>query len=354
MKWLIYGAYGYSGALIAREAKARGLTPVLAGRNPDRLRPLTDELGLDWRAFALDRPDDLDGGLEGIGLVLHCAGPFSRTSAPMIEACLRNGAHYLDITGEIDVFEHAHAQANRARLADVVLCPGVGFDVIPTDCVARVLADELPDATHLLLGFDAASGLSPGTAKTAAESAGYGGRIRRDGRLITVPLGHAPRRIDFGRGATTAMTIPWGDVATAYYSTGIPNIAVYVPASRRAIAAAKIANYLRPLLRTGAVRAMLTGLAERYVTGPDLAARERGSTYVWGEARNSLGEVRTARVKTASGYAVTVTGSLAVVQHLLETSVAGGSYTPSVLMGPRLVETLPGTDGPIVVSDQSI
>lgn len=350
MEWMIYGAYGYSGALISREAKARGLSPVLAGRDPGKLRPLAEGLGLEWRVFPLDQPAEVDRGLEGIGLVLHCAGPFARTSEAMIEGCLRNRAHYLDITGEIPVFEHAHAQAERARLADVVLCPGVGFDVIPTDCVARVLADALPDATHLLLGFEASSGLSPGTAKTAAESAGHGGRIRRDGRLVTVPLGHAPRHIDFGRGTKSAMTIPWGDVATAFYSTGIPNVSVYVPAPAPVIAGAKVTNALRPLLRTKQVRRMLRALADRYVTGPDAATRERGATYVWGEARNAAGEVRTARVKTASGYAVTVTGSLAVVQHLLQTSVTGGSYTPSRLMGAHLVETLPGTNGPITVS----
>ena len=349
MKWMIYGANGYSGTLIAREAKARGLTPVLAGRNADKLRPLADELGLEARIFPLDQPGDLARGLEEIGLVLHCAGPFSRTSAPMIEACLRNQTHYLDITGEIPVFEHATAQAERARLADVVLCPGVGFDVIPTDCVARALKDALPDATHLLLGFDAAAGLSPGTAKTAAEAAGHGGRIRRAGRLVTVPLGHAPRRIDFGNGTKTAMTIPWGDVATAYYSTGIPNIAVYVPTPAPAIAVAKAANLLLPVLRAERVRRALKGLAEKFVTGPDAATREQGATYVWGEVRNARGDVRTARIRTANGYSLTVTGSLAVVQHLLVGTVAGGCYTPSMLLGPGLVESLPGS-GHLVIS----
>lgn len=349
MQWMIYGATGYTGALIAREAKARGLKPVLAGRTADKLRTLAAELDLDTRVFPLDRPGEVDRGLEGIGLVLHCAGPFSRTSAPMIEACLRNRTHYLDITGEIPVFEHAHAQSGRARPADVVLCPGVGFDVIPTDCVARALKEALPDATHLLLGFDAGAGVSPGTAKTAAESAGNGGRVRRAGRMVTVPLGHAPRRIDFGNGLKSAMTIPWGDVATAYYSTGIPNIAVYVPAPAPAIAVAKAANLLRPLLRTKRVRTVLAGLAEKYVTGPDAATRDQAATHVWGEVRNAHGEVRTARIRTANGYSVTVTGSLAVVHHLLEASVTGGAYTPAMLLGPRLVETLPGS-GSLVIN----
>lgn len=346
MEWMIYGANGYTGTLIAREAKARGMRPVIAGRNAAKLRPLADELGLEVRTFPLDEPDEVARGLEGIGLVLHCAGPFSRTSAPMIEGCLRAASHYLDITGEISVFEHAYAQDERARDAGVVLCPGVGFDVIPTDCVASALADALPDATQLLLGFDADGGVSPGTARTAAASAGEGGRIRRDGQLIKVPLGYAPRRIDFGRGTTTAMTIPWGDVVTAHFGTGIPNIAVYVPVRVPVIALARMANLLRPVLRAEPVRRALKALAGRYATGPDEATRDRGATHVWGEVRNAGGEARTARIITANAYALTVTGSLAVVQNLLEAPVAGGSYTPSMLLGPQLVESLPGS-GPI-------
>jgi short subunit dehydrogenase-like uncharacterized protein len=349
MEWMIYGATGYTGELIAREAKQRGLRPVLAGRSAEKLRPLADELGLEVRAFALDQPEDMDRNLHGIGLVLNCAGPFSRTGAPMIEACLRNKAHYLDITGEIPVFEHARAQDHRAQEAGVVLSPGVGFDVIPTDCVAHVLRDALPDATHLALGFDAAKSVSPGTAKTTVESAGDGGKVRRDGRLLTVPLGHARRRIDFGDGAKQAMAIPWGDLATAYYTTGIPNIEVYVPAPVTFIALMRSANLIRPVLRLNSVQEALHRIVEWRVHGPDAEARDRTPTYVWGEVRNAAGETRTARIKTANTYSLTVTGALAVVQHLLQDRVVeGGSYTPARLVGPELVERLPGS-GPLLI-----
>src|SRR3546814_3482070 len=121
-------------------------------------------------------------------LVLHCAGPFSATSAPMIEACLQAKAHYLDITGEISVFEHAQTQDARAKAAGIVVCPGVGFDVIPTDCVAAALKAALPDATHLALGFDSRSGFSPGTAKTSVEGLAQGGKVRENGHIRAVPL----------------------------------------------------------------------------------------------------------------------------------------------------------------------
>lgn len=341
MKWMIYGANGYTGEMIAREAKARGLSPILAGRSVGKIAPLAEELGLNYCSFSLDDTAAVDRALAGVGLVLHCAGPFSQTSASMIEGCLRNKAHYLDISGEISVFEHAHTQHQRATRADVVVCPGVGFDVIPTDCVALALKEALPDATHLTLGFQQPAVLSPGTAKTTIEFIGNGGRVRRHGKVVPVALGYAPRRIDFGQGMTSAMTIPWGDIATAYFTTGIPNIKVYVPASTPEIIAAKAANLIRPILRMTSVISALQRLVEKHVKGPDVAMRDRMPTYVWGEASNARGEKVTARIKTANGYSLTITGSLAVVQYLLQNQVAGGAYTPSLLMGSALVVGLP-------------
>lgn len=346
MNWMIYGANGYTGELIAREAVRRGLQPVLAGRSAEALATLAAELRLEHRAFGLDDPQQLAEGLRDIRLVLHCAGPFSATSAPMIEACVQAHAHYLDITGEIGVFEHTHAQDARARQAGIVLCSGVGFDVIPTDCVAALLKSALPDATHLALGFDSRSGLSPGTAKTSIEGLAQGGKVRENGEIRSVPLAYRVRDIDFGDGRKTAMTIPWGDVATAYYSTGIPNIEVFLASPPAVIRAARRANHFRWLLGMKLVQRFIKQRIGRRIKGPDADARERLATYVWGEARNAAGAVRTARIKTANGYALTITGALAVVDFLREQRVAGGAYTPSRLCGADLVSRLPGS-GPV-------
>ena len=340
--WMIYGANGYTGELIAAEAVARGLRPILAGRSHDKVLKLASELDLPSRVFPVDDPD-----LDGVGLVLHCAGPFSKTSAPMLEACLGAGVHYLDITGEIDVFEHAHQQHQRAVDAGVVVCPGVGFDVIPTDCLAATLSEAMPDATHLALGFDSRTRMSPGTTKTSLESLGLGGRVRRDGKLVVVPMGGSTRTIDFGTGEKMAATIPWGDVATAYYTTGIPNIEVYVPSSPKRARSLKLVNLLRPILRGSMLQQMLKARVPQ--TGPDEQMRAKTPVYVWGEVRNEAGQVKVGRVKTPNGYDLTVTGSLAFVSHLLEHRPAGGYYTPSQLLGADLVGKLPGC-GPMVLS----
>jgi short subunit dehydrogenase-like uncharacterized protein len=281
--------------------------------------------------------------------VLHCAGPFSATAAPMIAACIQAKAHYLDITGEISVFEHAQSQNVLAREAGVVVCPGVGFDVIPTDCIAATLKQALPDATHLALGFDSRSGFSPGTAKTSVEGLAQGGKVRKNGKIVSVPLAFTTRRIDFGDGEKLAMTIPWGDVSTAYHSTGIPNIEVFIPGTPGFIANAKRANHIRWLLALTPVQSFLKNRIGKRVKGPDSATRDKLPTFVWGEATNARGEKITARIKTANGYSLTVTGALAVTEYLLSNKPAGGAYTPSKLLGPDLVSKLPGS-GDIVLS----
>lgn len=339
---LIYGANGYTGELIAREAVQRGMRPILAGRDHDSIVRLAAELDLPARVFPVDNPD-----LAGVGVVLHCAGPFSATSAPMLQACLNGAVHYLDITGEIDVFEHAHAQHQRAVEMGIVVCPGVGFDVIPTDCVAATLSQAMPDATHLALGFDTRMRPSPGTQKTYLESLGVGGRVRRDGKVVAAPLGGSRRTIDFGAGEKPAATIPWGDVATAYYTTGIPNIEVFVPSSPKRARSLSIANLLRPILRGTILQQVLKARVPR--TGPDARTRATTPVHVWGEVRNEAGQVRVARVKTVNGYDLTVTGSLEFVEHLMEHRPAGGYYTPSQLLGADLISRLPGC-GPMVLS----
>ncbi len=342
-KWMLYGANGYTGRLIAAEAVRQGLEPVLAGRSPNVVA-LAQDLGLESAVFDLG---NAAAHLAGIESVVHCAGPFSATSRPMVDACLAAGANYLDITGEIDVFEAVLSRDADARAAGVALCPGVGFDVIPTDCVAARLKEAVPDATHLSLGFDSRSRMSPGTAKTSVEGLASGGRARRDGKIVTVPLAAKTRQIDFGAGAKHAMTIPWGDVSTAWHTTGIPNIEVFVPASPRTALRARRLNMIRPLLGLGPVQNWLKGRAGR-ARGPSEEQRERAITYVWGEARNDAGGGATARMVTANGYDVTVHGALAVLGHL-ESHPSPGAWTPARLMGPQLAESLPGSS-PITLS----
>jgi short subunit dehydrogenase-like uncharacterized protein len=338
-QWLIYGANGFTGRLIAREAKRKNLRPILAGRRPAPIQAMAVELEFEWRSFDVNDPPRVADALRGVDVVLNCAGPFASTSGPMLDACLASRTHYLDITGEIDVLVAAHARNAEAQAAGVVICPGVGFDVVPTDCVAAVLKEMLPDAHALALGFDESGSPSPGTAKTMVEGLKGGGRVRKGGELIDVPFAHRTRRIDFGRGSALGVTIPWGDVATAYYSTGIPEIEVYVRTSPAAVFAMRWVNRLGPILD------MAAPLLRRWAasrTGPSDDQLRQETSYIWGEARNAAGTVRTARLTTPNGYRLTADAAIMAVQTVLEHRPPGGYYTPSRLMGARCVERLPG------------
>lgn len=341
--WMIYGAYGYSAKLIAKHAKERGLSPVLAGRNPEKTRAVAEDLGFEWRSFSLGDPDAIAGHLEDIDAVIHCAGPFSATSAQMIAACLKAKAHYFDITGEIEVFEHAHLSAidAAAKEAGVVVCPGIGFDVVPTDCLSRALAEAMPDATELAIGFHGSANMSPGTAKTVVEKLGAGTMARRDGKLVNIPL--ATRSVDFGRGERQSMSISWGDVSTAFYTTGIGNIMAFWPASDAMIRQFKLASLLGPLLRRRWVQNLLKRQIEKKVRGPSDEDRARDTVYVWAEVRNAAGQTATARMTTANGYTVTQLAPVAIIEHLAASDVDAGSTTPAQLMGKNFASRLAGS-----------
>ncbi len=342
-QWMIYGAYGYSGRLIAEHAKACGLTPVLAGRDPARTRALADALGLESRVFSLDDRNAIVDALEDIDAVVHCAGPFSTTSAPMIDACIAASTHYFDITGEAFVFEHAHSDAvsNAATRSDVIVCPGVGFDVVPTDCIARALAEAVPDAVALELAFAGGSRFSPGTAKTMVEGLGLGTWGRRGGKLIRT--GVLSRDIDFGDGPRLAMSISWGDISTAYYSTRIPDITVYIPAVPKLVKRARRAQWIRPVFRLGVVQSYLKAQVDKKVRGPSDEQRAKDVTRVWGEVVDKSGRRTTARMTTANGYTVTELAPVQIIRHLMQSEAPSGSMTPSMLMGKDFASSLAGS-----------
>lgn len=345
-RWLLYGANGYSGERAARAAVAEGMEPVLAGRNESAIAPLAKELNLSHRVFSLDDPATVQEQLWDIGAVVHAAGPFSKTARPMIEACLQSRVHYADITGEIAVFDLAQSYDRLARKHGVVLCPGVGFDVIPTDCLAAQLHEQMPDATSLTLGFSGNLRPSRGTARTALEGAAAGMMVRRNGALKSVPRDFEMRTINFGNGARRAAVIPWGDLSTAAWTTGIENISVYIP-EKRGRFALKLFPLQQFMLKIPAIRNMLQRKIDEQVRGPDPQdPRNPSSMYVWGEIRNTAGRVIEGRLTTADGYSLTAEGMLLAARKLRDHKGKGGYFTPSQFFGNDVVSTLPGSSEP--------
>ena len=323
---LVYGSTGYTGRLIVAELVRRGATAILAGRSRDRLQVQADAVGFPMRAFPVEAPE-----LAGVRVVLHCAGPFVATSRPMVDACLAAGAHYLDITGEIPVFEAVAARDAEAKPRGVLLLPGAGYDVVPSDCLASYVAAKVPGATDLTLAMCTRGGLSHGTATTMLAHVEGGGAIRLAGRIVPVPVAWRRMKVDFGDKTRVVTTIPWGDVSTAYYSTGIPDIAVYAKMPGDTLPA-WVSRAGSAMLGWGPIRAFAQGRVDAAPPGPDAAARAAGWARLWARATAPDGRSATARLKTPEGYSVTAATAVDLALRALD-GAPGGFRTPSQWQG---------------------
>lgn len=360
-KWMIYGANGYTGRAMAEEVAARlaaaraaaGGKPVkahrldglvLGGRSEAKLRELGGALGFSHRCFDLSNPKTAAGAVADMDVVVHCAGPFSATAAPMREACLTAHTHYLDITGEISVLAATHALDARAKLAGAVLMSGTGFDVVPSDCLALALKQALPSATRLSLAFASEGGVSQGTAKTMIEGLGEPGAARVGGAIVPVPVAWEDRDVPFPCGVRRAVTIPWGDVATAYFTTGIPDVKTFIAMPPRWIRLMRWTRPLAGILKWGWVRDRLRAWVERTVTGPTPAERLRLKSYLWGEAADDAGRTVSGTLVVPEGYRTTVLASLAIVARVLDEAIPPGAWTPAGALGADFILELPGTE----------
>ena len=345
--FLLYGATGYTGELIARRAAGAGLRPVLSGRNAAAVSALATELGLQHRIAGVDDSIALDAAIDSLPvknrMVLNCAGPFSHTARQVAHACMRRGAHYLDITGEISVFELMAHMGSEARTRGVMLLPGVGFDVVPSDCLAAYVARNLPSATSLVIAIQGVGRISRGTALTSIQNIGSGGAIRRDGKIVRVPSAWKSRKVSFGRAPVEVTTMPWGDVATAFYSTGIPNIEVYMTIPASMLRILRYGRTILPILARPPMQGWIAMLARRGPAGPDERERERGKSRFWAEASDDSGKTFAARLFGPEGYELTVRTAIECVRRVLAGGASPGFQTPSRAFGPDLILAVEGT-----------
>lgn len=341
--FLLYGANGYTGTLIAKMAASFGLKPILAGRRTEALKPLAESIGAEYKVFDLQDTKYVDEVLKGVSLVLHAAGPFKFTAKPMIEACIRTKTHYIDITGEIQVYELAKKFDTAAREAEIMLMPGVGFDVVPTDCMALFLKEHMQDANDLKLAFASLGGsLSHGTATTMALGAGEKSAVRRDGKITSVPLGHKGMWVDFGLKKLFVMTIPWGDISTAYTTTGIPNIETYTGASPKTFKLLKYQGLFNWLLRTSFMRNRELVKIKSKPAGPSDSQRANSKALVFGEVTNQAGKKLQARIIGPDGYTITAEASLIIAKKILEGNFKPGYQTPAGCYGADLIMEVKG------------
>jgi short subunit dehydrogenase-like uncharacterized protein len=341
-RWMIYGATGYTGRLLARRSLARGLSPLLAGRDEARLRRLATALGFEHRAACLDDPAALARLLQGIRLVLNAAGPFAATAGPLVAACLATGAHYLDVTGEPAVFAALQRWDEVGRQRGVMLLPGAGFVVVATDCLAAHVARRLPGAVKLRIGISRPAFVGRGTLRTAMRHIGTGGHVRHAGRRVPLSWNGLEHDFDYGRGYRTSLAVESADLITAYCTTGIPDIEVYLellPWERAAFLASPL---LAGCLRSRCGQELLLAQVEALPQGPALAGRRRARSVVVAEAEDSAGRLAGSRLRTPDGYTFTAAAALAIVERALAGELTAGFQTPARVYGADFVLGLDG------------
>jgi len=340
--WLIYGANGYTARLVIEQAIRRGHKPIIAGRTEAKIRPIAEQTGLDYIVFDLTDGHLLKKALSNVKLVFNAAGPFIHTSQKLIDACLKYRVNYTDITGEVPVFQNVFLYSKQAEQNGIVLMPGIGFDVIPSDCLAKYVANQVPNAVELDIAFTGLEHISPGTLKTMVEMIPGGGLIRRDGRLIPSHLGKGSKKVIFPDGEHTVVPIIWGDLETAYHSTGIPNITTYMA----------YPNFMVPFLPVGIpvmqrifannfAKRVVQRLIEIVVKGPDKAAREHRRAYVWASAKNSNGDQRQAWLDIPETYSFTAIAAVVSIEEILSVQPKG-ALTPAMAFGPDFVLKIEG------------
>jgi short subunit dehydrogenase-like uncharacterized protein len=342
---LVYGAYGYTGRLIISELKKRNINPVIAGRDEVKLRQLAKETELAFEVLEISDTNGFIRVLKNMNLLIHCAGPFIDTAEPVAEMCIGTGCHYIDITGEYAVFEQLQALNEAACSANVMLLPGAGFDVVPSDCLAAHLAARLPGSDHLLLAFTSrGGGISRGTARTMVTGIPDGLVYRSEGVLRKKPLGSATRIIDFGKFKQLTVGISWGDISSAYFSTGIQHIQVFTGSTRRQVRFLKWAHRLRFLFKLYAVQKFLFSRIDKRPPGPGQEKRKKARSFLYGEV--SKNETRcTELLETPEGYTLTARSVALITQKIMAGDFKAGYQTPSTAYGADLVLEIEGVSG---------
>lgn len=345
-EWMIFGANGYAGQLITRYAVKKGHRPIIAGRNKKAIHALAKELDLPYRVF--DLSDNIAEQVTGLRLVLNCAGPFSKTVKPILDACLEEKCHYLDISGELSVFDYCFQQNKKAQEQGCIVCPGVAFDIVPTEAVAVKLKNMLPDADTIKLGFEGQMALSKGSSITLLEGVGNPDlsvyMVRNKGELCKLSKPRIERHaFEAGKPEKKSMSITWADLNGVFYSTKIPNISVFIPATIINRVSFAYMEWLKPFFGLKFIQNFFSKIIKLFVKGPSENELNKSRMVIFGEASNAKGDIRRVYINVAHGYKFTYLAAVASVEFCLRQQDKSGYFTPSMLMGVDFVEELEGS-----------
>jgi short subunit dehydrogenase-like uncharacterized protein len=340
---LIYGGTGYTGRLIAEHARINQHSPIIAGRNTNRVQALAAKLRVEGRVASVSDPKSLDDMLSDIAVLINAASPFSETARPLIESCLRTRTHYLDITGELPTFRDAFGYDAEARERGIMIMPGAGLGIVASDCLALHVASRIPDAKYLRLGLLRPERFSRGSFRSALGMSGSRVTIRRNGRLTSVPVGQLQRSFDYGDGERESVAVSWADVFTAHYSTGIRNIEAYFEADLASRIFYQLGATVADAVRLAPVQRWLTTATEAWPEGPTPGQREAENCVIVAEAEDSWRQRASTRLETTDGYSFTAEAATSIAQRIVRGDFLPGFQTPAKVYGADFVLGIKGT-----------
>ena len=340
---LIYGATGYTGRLIAERLRNSRRHLVVAGRTADRVQGLAAELGVAGDVIAIDDAEALDSALGDVDVLINAASPFALTAPALIESCLRTRTHYLDIAGELPVFQNAFFHDEAARGRGIMIMPGAGFGIVASDCLAAHVAALVPNAKYLRIAVRPGS-ISRGSFRSALEVANSPVSIRRNGRMMLLPVGRLQRAFDFGDGEKESVAVSWADVFTAYHSTGIRNIEAYFEAGFASRALYQLGAGVAGAMQLRPVRALVDAVAGAWPEGPSETRRQAERGVIVAEAEDSWRQIRSARLETPDGYSFTAEAAAAIANRIMRGDFVSGFQTPARVYGADLALQFSGTN----------
>jgi short subunit dehydrogenase-like uncharacterized protein len=316
--WMLYGATGYTGTLIAEEAVRRGHRPILAGRSVEKLRALAQRLGLEWMAFSLEDEGALFKAAESVDLLLHVAGRFTETCEPMMGACLAGKTHYLDISNEISVMQAAQARQRMAEENGVSIIPGVGFGTVASNCLVRHVCEQIADPVSLEIVMSPyVAQKSAGAAKSTLDAIAHGGYVRRNGALVNTPFGFGAKRIRIANVEHNLLPVPSGDLEAAYLATGIADITVYMTTPLNPMLANLVLPFVQKLLSWNALRRQLGRWLDGRTPSVAKPVDAKRRSWIWVQATDRTGKVVCGKLEAGEGYAFTASASIQAVEWVL-------------------------------------
>lgn len=318
---MIYGATGYTGRMAALQAQKLGLAPVLAGRKEQALAALASELGLEHRVFALEDEALVRHALEGVDVLLNCAGPFSHTASPLIAACLQVRTHYLDIAAELDSYLLSEQNNQDAIGAGVMLLPGCGGSVAMLGSLAARAVEVVSAPVALRIALHVSGAMSRGSATSASQNMTAQCLMRKDDKLTSRDPSDL-RSFNFGSYEASCFPVTLPDLITIAQQTGIGDIETYVHVSGTAFP---------------------DGDLSELPAGPDAKAREANRYQAAVEVVAKDGTTTRAFLDTVNGYTFTPLAAVEAARRVLAGQVRTGFQTPVGLFGSGFAETIADT-----------